>query len=239
MEIKCNNIREFVDIVKDKRIVCWGIGNYFNAFLDSVEVWQRELHFGYLIDNALDLHGSRKDIFGSLVSILSFEQYLKVHKVNDVIIISTVHYSEIMEQIEQSGKNIPVIVYTKIRHGNSEVVVNRRENSMVIPPVMHYCWFGGKSIPEQDQAYIDGWRRMCPDYEVICWNEQNFDVNQIAYTKFAYENGKWAFVSDYVRIYVLYHYGGIYLDTDVELLKNLDELRYQYAYMGMEMLRIE
>ena len=89
-------------------------------------------------------------------------------------------------------------------------------------------------MPQKEKEYVEGWKRKCPDYKIICWNENNFDVEKNVFLKWAYKNRKWAFVSDYVRMYVLYEYGGIYLDTDVELIKNLDELTYQYAYMGME-----
>lgn len=235
MEIICNGIQELVDVIKDKRIVCWGIGNYFTAFLDTIEMWERELNFGYLIDNNESLQGGKKKIGGKEVEIISYEKYMHVCQKNDVIVISTVHYSAIKEQIELFQKEIPIIAYAKIKHESMGTVINRRSNSMIIPPIIHYCWFGGGDIPPQDQKYIAGWKKLCPNYKISCWNEDNFDVNQNAYTKYAYEHKKWAFVSDYVRIYALYKYGGIYLDTDVELLKNLDELRYQYAYMGMEM----
>lgn len=110
----------------------------------------------------------------------------------------------------------------------------KRSSEMLIPAKIHYCWFGRGTLPAKDQMYIEGWKKLCPKYEIICWNEDNFDINCNAYVKYAYEHKKWAFVADYVRMYVLHKYGGIYLDTDVELLKNLDDFRYQYAYMGME-----
>ena len=105
----------------------------------------------------------------------------------------------------------------------------------LIPKVIHYCWFGGKPIPSEFQHYIDSWQRMCPDYEIRRWDESNYDVTKNAYMKAAYEAKKWGFVPDYARLDIVYEHGGIYLDTDVELVKNLDELRYNHAFMGMDM----
>lgn len=92
----------------------------------------------------------------------------------------------------------------------------------MIPKIIHYCWFGNNPKPEIIKKCIDSWHKFCPDYQIIEWNESNFDVTISRYVKEAYESKKWAFVSDYVRLFVLYKYGGIYLDTDCEVLKNLD-----------------
>ena len=105
---------------------------------------------------------------------------------------------------------------------------------MSIPKIIHYCWFGGNEIPDHDKKCIDSWRKYCPDYEILEWNEDNYDVNQIPYIKEAYEAKKWAFVSDYIRIDVVYRYGGIYMDTDVEVIRSLDELLEYMAYVGLE-----
>ena len=91
----------------------------------------------------------------------------------------------------------------------------------MIPKIIHYCWFGGNSLPLNYQSYMESWKKNLPDYEIKCWNEDNFDVTQNLYCKEAYEHKKWAFVSDYARLKVIYDYGGIYLDTDVEVVKDL------------------
>lgn len=103
----------------------------------------------------------------------------------------------------------------------------------MIPKIIHYCWFGGNKKPKLIKKCIRSWKRLCPDYDIIEWNECNFDVNMCTYTKEAYESKKWAFVSDYCRFYVLNKMGGIYVDTDVELLKNIDELLSE-NFMGFE-----
>ena len=94
----------------------------------------------------------------------------------------------------------------------------------MIPKIVHYCWFGRGAKSELICKCIDSWRKYLPDYQIIEWNEENFDVNSCQFTKEAYRNKKWAFVSDYVRLYALFQYGGIYFDTDVEVLKSFDSL---------------
>ena len=104
----------------------------------------------------------------------------------------------------------------------------------MIPKIIHYCWFGGKPKPNDVKVYIASWKRYCPDYEIREWNETNFDVKENDYCREAYEARKWAFVTDYVRLKVLYEYGGFYMDTDVEVVKSLDPLRFFEAVSGYE-----
>ena len=94
----------------------------------------------------------------------------------------------------------------------------------MIPKVIHYCWFGGKPLPKTARKCLSSWKKMCPDYEIKRWDESNFDVNQNRFISTAYEAGAWAFVSDWARLKIIYDNGGIYLDTDIELLKTLDGL---------------
>ena len=105
---------------------------------------------------------------------------------------------------------------------------------MSIPKVLHYCWFGGASKPKNIQNCIRSWKKYCPDYEIIEWNEQNFDVSQSLYTRQAYDARRWAFVADYARLKILYEQGGIYMDTDVELLRPLDDLLAYPAFFGFQ-----
>ena len=104
----------------------------------------------------------------------------------------------------------------------------------MIPKKIHYCWFGGKKLPGDVKKYIDTWKKYCPDYEIIEWNENNFDITENQYCKEAYEAKKWAFVSDYARLKILYENGGIYMDTDVEVCKSLNRfLKYDW-FSGFE-----
>ena len=104
----------------------------------------------------------------------------------------------------------------------------------MIPKIIHYCWFGGKKKPENVEQYILSWKNKCPDYEIREWNENNFDIKSNCFCKEAYEKKKWAFVSDYARLAILYKYGGIYMDTDVEVIKPFDNLLTYQAFLCFE-----
>lgn len=103
-----------------------------------------------------------------------------------------------------------------------------------IPKVIHYCWFGGKPMSAMQKKCMKTWKKYCPEYELKLWNEENFDLQSCDYVREAYEAGKWAFVSDYARFRILYEQGGIYLDTDVELVRPLAELEQDGCFMGCE-----
>lgn len=104
----------------------------------------------------------------------------------------------------------------------------------MIPKTIHYCWFGRGELSAKAKKCIQSWKKYCPDYEIIEWNEDNFDVHQNEYTKKVYAEKKYAFLSDYARLKIVYEQGGIYLDVDVELVKSLDDLLENDAYFGFE-----
>lgn len=103
-----------------------------------------------------------------------------------------------------------------------------------IPKVIHYCWFGKNKLPKSALLCINSWKKYLPDYEVKEWNESNFDVNIIQYTKDAYNARKYAYVSDFARFWILYNYGGLYFDTDVELINPIYDIIENGAFMGFE-----
>ena len=107
------------------------------------------------------------------------------------------------------------------------------ENIVIIPKKIHYIWFGGNPKTELILKCIESWKKYMPDYEIIEWNESNFTFDN-AYAKEAYENKKYAFVSDYARLKVVYEYGGIYLDTDVELVKSLQPLLEKGGFIDLK-----
>lgn len=104
----------------------------------------------------------------------------------------------------------------------------------MIPKIIHYCWFGRNPLPPLAQKCIESWKKYFPEYEIKEWNEDNFDVNIIPYTAEAYAAKKYAFVSDFVRFYVLYEYGGLYFDTDVEVIKPMEDIISRGPFMGRE-----
>lgn len=104
----------------------------------------------------------------------------------------------------------------------------------MIPKIIHYCWFGGKELPEEAKRCIESWKKFLPDYEIKEWNESNFDISQNQYVREAYESRKFAFVTDFVRLYALAKEGGVYMDTDVEVLKSYNPFLHHTAFSGFE-----
>ena len=105
---------------------------------------------------------------------------------------------------------------------------------MAIPRIIHYCWMSGDPFPTEIQECIDSWKQVMPNYEIKLWNSKNFDVNMNQYTKEAMQRKKYAFVSDYIRLYALYTEGGIYLDSDVKAIQSFDSLLDEHAFIGFE-----
>lgn len=104
----------------------------------------------------------------------------------------------------------------------------------MIPKKIHYCWFSGKKIPKEFETYIESWRKNCPDYEIIRWDETNYDISRNSYMNQAYKEKRWGFVPDYARFDIIYQEGGIYLDTDVELIRSLEPLLDNPCFFGFE-----
>lgn len=104
----------------------------------------------------------------------------------------------------------------------------------MIPKKIHFCWFGGSPLPKDVNQCIRSWEKYCPDYEIIRWDESNVDLDSHPFLKSAYKAKAWAFVSDYVRLKIIYEHGGIYLDTDVEVIRNLDELLKNSCFVGVQ-----
>ena len=104
----------------------------------------------------------------------------------------------------------------------------------MIPKKIHYCWFGKNKLPDKAIKCINSWKKYCPDYEIIEWNEDNFDVRQNGYTEFTYDNRQFAFLSDYARLQIVLKEGGLYFDVDVEIIRPLDELLVHKAFFGFE-----
>lgn len=104
----------------------------------------------------------------------------------------------------------------------------------MIPKIINYCWFGGKPLPQSVKHNIETWEKFCPEYQIVQWNEKNFDINKFNFSQQAYDRGKWAFVSDVARLEIVYENGGIYLDTDVELLQSLDDFLKFSCFLACE-----
>lgn len=109
----------------------------------------------------------------------------------------------------------------------------------MIPKVIHYCWFGGNPLPELAVKCIESWKKFFPDYKIIEWNENNWDIHCCDYVREAYEEKKWAFVADYARFDIIYKNGGLYFDTDVEVIASMDDIIEQGPFLGLEEGKIQ
>ncbi len=238
-------MEEFAKEIKGrKNVYCFGAGTVLTRFLYEFQEHRIEDDIKYVVDNSKEKQGTLVRAISNSILIISLEQMLHEITLEDVILITTVHFLEIIELLSsvEKLKNTKCYLYSileieqydydrlNITIPKSLSVYQERQ----IPKVIHYCWFGGGQIPDQYRVWMDSWKKYCPDYEIIEWNEKNYDVKKNKYLCQAYERKKWAFVSDYARIDIIYEYGGVYLDTDVELIKNIDVLLMNDAFCGFE-----
>lgn len=156
------------------------------------------------------------------------------------VLITMSRYSNAFEQLGEIRRSenfscyiIPALCINDFSSRGGKGIYRISEEPL-IPKKIHYMWLGGKPIPANLQKCISSWKKFCPEYEIIRWDETNYDVHKNSFVAQAYDNKMYGFVPDYARLELLYEYGGIYLDTDVELVRNLDELLYQEAFCGVE-----
>lgn len=236
MILRNDSFKVFFDTAFDKTVYCYGIGDFFERAIDNFSEFPWDKKLAGLIDADPNKQGKTKNIKGKEIEIISLEGFLKKKLQNVRILITTKSYYEIVEKLNQieEFENIECYIYFFMCNLSLEEVEIKRDGPYLIPPIIHYCWFGRKELPDLYKRCIDSWHRFCPNYEIVEWNENNCDLNENLYSKQAYEVGKFGFVPDYYRLKIIYEQGGIYLDTDVELIKNLDILRHDEAFCGMQ-----
>ena len=229
--------------IRKKNLVVYGAGLIGQIVIpDALKRFQLEKYLQFYVDADLYKQGRRVAIEKSSYEIKSpteLKSYCYQDK-NVMILITNSHFEPIVkaldEFVELDGVEACIVPIMQIMEFPQSVhpAPLRISEKRLIPKVIHYCWFSGKEMPEYLKKCMESWEKYCPDYEIKRWDEENYDVNKKSYTKEAYRQKKWGFVTDYARLDILYHYGGIYMDTDVELVRNLDELLYQPAFCGVE-----
>jgi len=231
MQIKTGWKNFLQEVVATKKpIVCFGAGavsTFIENLLIENNIWSRILYF---LDNNPSKEGKT---VGDLIKIpiITVDSFKK-KRIDDFILLITIESYVVVEnqfnQFEQ-WNHVSCYEYIKL---NYEIQKELKQSMWllpkgkpaIVPKIIHYCWFGKSEKNELHKYCIESWKRHCPDYEMVEWNEDNYDVKKTLYMRQAYEAGKWAYVSDYARLDILYRYGGIYIDTDVELFCNFDEL---------------
>lgn len=238
MNLKNSNIYEFCQLIKNKKVICFGASKLPQEICSEYKDLNLESYIDFFVDNDKNKWNKEIKINESKFKIYSPE-VLKGDKVdNHIIFITSNFFNEIIKQLEnfEEIKNLDCYVYDLFPYykNNKDYKFEKFSNNFKIPKVIHYCWFGKGSLPPHIIKCLESWKVFCPDYDIIEWNESNYDVTKNVYMKKAYEAEKWAFVSDYARLDIIYNYGGIYLDTDVEIIKSIDDLRTYDAFIGFE-----
>lgn len=231
LNLKVCQDRQLSKTVGDRNIVCFGAGKNFRTFLNV----HRNLR-----ENIICILDNNKSLGGTVVEglpIHSVDEFMRKSIEDFILIITSSNYAyEIVSQLDQlkAFDRIDSYIHSWNCSYNEKHEIEFLKGEQKIPKIIHYGWFGGKPIPKHLQAYIDTWKKFCPDYQIIRWDESNYDISKNRYMKQAYEVKKYAFVSDYMRLDVVKNYGGVYLDTDIELLKSLDDLLCYDFFCGLE-----
>lgn len=218
---------EFQANIKNKELIIWGAGYRCEKICEIIE---KEPIF--VVDSDVMKQNTFININGNSVQIVSKDGLIEIIKRSKhrefALFISTAFYVEqILDIVSQEPAldGMDCYIYNLINDKCSDVSFSFLDIEKNIPKTIHYCWFGGKVIPSQLQKCVDSWKKYCPDYEIVRWDENNYDISKNQYMREAYEKKQWGFVVDYARLDIVYKYGGFYLDTDVELISSLEPLR--------------
>jgi len=229
-------------ILASDGVICMGAGRYAEKIRSVLcpDAVGKILHF---VDSDKTKHYTNIYIGEKGLQIYPVAS-LKQYQGQNIVILITTWQTEAMEyQLQMldipyfKSFSLPhILEYSLSRKALKKYIPQNLElySEPRIPKVIHYCWFGKNPIPDRYKIWMESWHKYCPDYEVKLWNEENYDVSKNEYMLQAYEAGKWGFVPDYARVDIIYNHGGIYLDTDVEIIRPLDDLLYEDAFLGFE-----
>lgn len=243
--LKFYNGREFIHRIHTiEEIILFGAGRKLDeveTFFKGTEIPEKVIT---IVDNSLEKQGTKITLWEKKFEICSLYQMTKNLQTNQLILITIEDYGSLLDDL----LNNPLLIETEIVCFYHIVALEkeylsinksfpekfRLEKKQMIPKKIHYCWFGKKLFPDKYKKCIESWKKFCPDYEIIEWNESNYDISKNKYMYDAYKHNVWGFVPDYARLDIVYNHGGIYLDTDVELVKKIDDLLYQKGFAGFE-----
>ncbi len=242
--IKVCSFENFLGTIETKHIVCFGIGKYLHnlySFKGNCDLMSK---IDMLIDNSIEKQGDKYILGGKLYEIKPASAIKSLDPSKYVILITCLAEEALLKQLEGDEQFSKFDVYSlrvfNVLYNDYLALQKKIPENLhlydiqLIPKKIHYCWFGRNPIPGKLKKYMESWHKYCPDYEIIEWNEDNYDVSKNKFMYDAYKAKKWGFVTDYARLDIVYNEGGIYLDTDVEIVNNIDDLLYQKAFMGMQ-----
>jgi len=241
---KCDDISEFVGRVKKKEVVCWGAGKIFSELNDFLYTGIEDC-LSYVVDSNPELWGTAKKIGKTNIEIRPPQHLYDTVSENTALLFTLDAFRPIFKELSNNHKldNVECyaakVLYLYERDKKSYSVASapvgfKMNETPQIPKIIHYIWFGGNPLSDRFKANIESWRKFCPDWEIKEWNESNYDVESHHYMRDAIVAKRIAFASDYARLDIIYNYGGVYLDVDVELVRSIDELLYCSAFCGFE-----
>ncbi len=233
-----SSFQDFAMYIKKsgKQIICFGAGMvpfYIEPLLTQYGLIQKVFLF-------IDSNARKADkvlFYGGKNIAIKMPEYLRTLKADHyVILITAEKYREIADALRSCTFwnkwecfAYPLLNLSYFKSIDKMPVISSAASR--IPKIIHYTWFGNKEKQELHEKCLASWRKFCPDYEIREWNEKNYDIHKSEYVSQAYEAGKWAYVSDYARMDILYQYGGVYFDADVEFLKKIDMLLSTEAFI--------
>ena len=243
MKILNTTYDHFLELIKSKDLICYGTGKMLDEMGEIFPRIPCMCRTFTLVDGDRTKQGKERVFLDRTFVVNSLKDAI-VDRYNCVVLVTSGMIVEILEDLDVPYmSNTPVFCFSLMRKEHFErKLINVDDCDEIlgkniteqIPRIIHYFWIGGKEMPDDYKKNIETWYKWCPNYDIKLWNESNCNIEENKYAKEAYERGKYGFVPDYFRLKIVYEYGGIYLDTDVELLKPLDELLYLTAYAGFE-----
>lgn len=235
MKLRNCDMIEFAKRVKDKQIICFGASVMLVDMLKIYDYLDIGKKIKYIIDNNPRLSSEQVEYKDYKFSIANPEKLVTENITKTVLVFTSEQFPAMLEQLDgiEALNDMEAYIYPLMDHFTDiDSPMQTSDTDYKIPKIIHYCWFGNGEMSEMHKQCINSWKKFCPDYEILQWNEKNYDVMKSSYMAEAYKRKAWAFVTDYARLDIIREYGGIYLDTDVMLYKNLDPLRKNTAYCG-------
>lgn len=226
----------FLAIAKKKKIIIYGAGTMGELAIGLLGIEDRIFA---VIDSNTMKHGQHITVNNRIYCIISLmELENKLEREGDEVIIlitPSTHMNEIvntLDNISVLDKKECVLFAFMRQNFDNDFNISFHRSKYEIPKKIHYIWIGSKEIPKDLKYYIETWEKTCPDYQIIKWDESNYDFSKNKYMHDAFKEKQWSFATDFARLDIIYNEGGIYLDTDVELLKSLDNARHCQAFFG-------
>ena len=232
----------FLNFLHEKKIICFGAGEGIYGFFDLLREYQLERYVDFAVDNSKLKHGKIIKLNSKKINVYSLEDMYSMISSNHVVLVTCKYYGDISSQLNGKFNDIPIINYKEIFDSyitslmqSINILDDLKQSELPeIPKIIHFCWFGRKPIPSKCMKWMKSWKKFFHDYEIIKWDESNYDITKNSYMKDAYQEGNFGLVSDYARLDIIYTYGGIYLDVDVEIIKSWDDLLYNDGFAGMQ-----